>query len=288
MCLILFAYNCHPRYYLVVAANRDEYYDRPAKPAAFWPESPHLLAGRDLQQGGTWMGITATGRFAAVTNYREKDARPRELSRGQLVRKYLCGSESPMSYVNNLKDGGDGYNGFNILLGDTQCLYYYSNREKVLRRVEEGIHGLSNNLLNVPWPKVSKGTKALADCLQTGEEIKERLFAILGDKERPADHELPQTGVSLEWERVLSPAFIVSPGYGTRCSTVLLIDRRGHVRFWERSFSPEKPEQYHEVFYEFDITLILASCRRRPQDPAQGHPCRRHIWTESAQKPDRL
>lgn len=252
MCLILFAYDCHPRYHLVLAANRDEFYNRPASPAAFWPESPDLLAGRDWQKGGTWLGITTTGRFAALTNYREKDAQPRDLSRGQLVRGYLGSCESPLSYVNNLKDGGAEYNGFNFLLGDTRALYYYSNREKVLRQVEKGIHGLSNNLLDVPWPKVSKGTKALAGCLHAGDEIKERLFEILADEERPVDHELPQTGVSMEWERILSPAFIVSPDYGTRCSTVLLIDRRGQVRFWERSFAAGQREQINEVGYEFD------------------------------------
>ncbi|NLL51819.1 MAG: NRDE family protein [Peptococcaceae bacterium] len=254
MCLILFAYDCHPNYYLVVAANRDEFYNRPTLPAAFWPESPNLLAGKDLQMGGTWMGITTTGRFAAITNYREKGTHPRTLSRGLLVREYLCGSESPTNYINTLNDRGTEFNGFNLLLGDTQGLYYYSNREKILHRVEKGYHGLSNSLLDVPWPKVSKGTKALADCLTSEELIKERLFEILADRERPADHELPQTGVSMEWERTLSPAFIVSPDYGTRCSTVLLIDRCGHVRFWERSFSPGKPEQFHELTYEFDIS----------------------------------
>ncbi|NLM22248.1 MAG: NRDE family protein [Peptococcaceae bacterium] len=255
MCLILFANDCHPRYYLVVAANRDEYYNRPTLPAAFWPESPNLLAGKDLQMGGTWMGITTTGRFAALTNYREKGTQTRTLSRGLLVREYLCSSDSPVSYINTLKDGGAEFNGFNLLLGDTQGLYYYSNREKILHRVEKGYHGLSNSLLDVPWPKVSKGIKAFAACLAAGESInKERLFAILADKERPPDHELPQTGVSLEWERTLSPAFIVSPDYGTRCSTILLIDRCGQVRFWERSYLPGKPEQFNEVVYEFDIS----------------------------------
>lgn len=258
MCLILFAYDCHPRYYLAVAANRDEFYDRPALPARFWPEFPALLAGKDLRAGGTWMGITTAGRFAALTNYRERGTNPLKYSRGQLVKEYLCGLETPLSYLNTLKDGGAEFNGFSLLLGDQQGLYYYSNREKVMRRVEKGCHGLSNNLLDVPWPKVSKGVKALAACL-SGEDsaredsVKERLFEILADKERPGDDKLPQTGVSLEWERILSPIFIVSPRYGTRCSTVLLQDRNGHVRFWERNFLPGNTEQFSEVFYEFDI-----------------------------------
>jgi uncharacterized protein with NRDE domain len=253
MCLILFAYDCHPRYQLVVAANRDEFYDRPASPAAFWHESPHLLAGKDLQAGGTWLGVTTTGRFAALTNYREKGPHPVALSRGQLVKGYLDSFDSPANFIKALKGGGAEYNGFNLLLGDRHSLSYYSNRENVLRRVEKGCHGLSNSLLDVPWPKVSKGVKALQDCLHSGELIKEHLFAILADQERPPDRELPQTGVSLEWERTLSPIFIVSPAYGTRCSTVLLIDRSGQVRFWERSFTAEKPEQFTEIFYQFKM-----------------------------------
>ena len=253
MCLILFAYDCHPHYYLAVAANRDEYYHRPSLPAAFWPEFPSLLAGKDLKMGGTWLGITTTGRFAAITNYREKAIHPRIFSRGQLVREYLCSSKPPHEYISSLKNGGSEFNGFSLLMGYNQSLYYYSNREKVLSKIEKGCHGLSNNLLDVPWPKVRKGLEALTGCLHYKEGMEERLFAILADKEQAPDHELPQTGVSLEWERILSPAFVVSPNYGTRCSTVLLIDRRGHVRFWERSFEPNKPNQYKEVFYEFDI-----------------------------------
>lgn len=254
MCLILFAHDCHPRYQLVVAANRDEFYKRPTLPAAFWQDNSNILAGRDLQQGGTWMGLTTTGRFSALTNYRDAvHNNPQSPSRGYLVQKYLNSNISPECFINNLPSGGAEYNGFSLLVGTTQSLNYYSNREKALRKVEKGIHGLSNSLLDVPWPKVSKGMKALAGCLQKQEIKKEQLLELMADQERPEDHELPQTGVSLEWERILSPAYIVSSDYGTRSTTVLLVDRNSHVQFWERSFTPAQPWVVNESCYEFDI-----------------------------------
>lgn len=253
MCLIVFAYDYHPRYKLVVAANRDEFYRRPTLPADFWQDNPSILAGRDLEQGGTWMGVTTTGRFAALTNYRgpsqDKQQTP---SRGQLVRNYLNSDLSPETYLQGLDKGGVEYNGFNLLTGTTQALYYYSNQEKVIRPVEKGVHGLSNSLLDVAWPKVSKGVKALEGCLQEQDIQVERLFEILADQERPDDSELPQTGVGLELERMLSPMYIVSPDYGTRSSTILLIDRHNHVQFWERRFTSEESGMGNEVSYEFN------------------------------------
>ncbi|WP_041274417.1 NRDE family protein [Desulforamulus reducens] len=254
MCLIFFAYNYHPRYQLIVAANRDEFYKRPSLPAAFWRDNPTILAGRDLEQGGTWMGLTTTGCFAALTNYRDPvHNNPQAPSRGYLVHKYLNSDVSPEYYLKNLPNGGAEYNGFNLLVGTTQAIYYYSNREKVIRKIANGIYGLSNGFLNEPWPKVSKGKKALADCLQGQEIKKDQLFKIMADQEQPEDCELPQTGVSLEWERLLSRIFIVSPCYGTRSSTVLMVDRKGHVQFWERSFTMEQPGRGKEVFHEFNI-----------------------------------
>lgn len=252
MCMILFACDSHPLYKLVVAANRDEFYKRPALPAAFWPDNPAILAGKDMQEGGTWMGITVTGRWGVLTNYRDPASfKPEASSRGYLVKNYLSSDLDPVAYINNLPDGGADYNGFNLLAGRYESLYYYSNREKQVRKVETGIHGLSNSLLDVPWPKVSKGKKSLADCLQQDDIQAEQLFAIMADKEMPPDQDLPQTGVSLEMERMLAPAYVVSQNYGTRTTTVILADRNNKVRFWERSISFEPTKPYNEVYYEF-------------------------------------
>lgn len=254
MCLILFAYDCHPRYRLVVAANRDEYFNRPTLPAAFWQDSPNILAGRDLEHGGTWMGITKKGRFAALTNYRDPfHNNPHVTSRGLLIPEYLSSDSSPESFIENLRNEGADYKGFSLLLGTTKSLNYYSNREKAFRKVDKGIHGISNNLLDVPWPKVAKGMDSLARCLQDQEIKKEQLFEIMADQEQADDHDLPQTGESLEWERILSPVFIVSPEYGTRSTTVVLVDRNGHIWLWERSYKDGQLQVSSEVFYEFDV-----------------------------------
>lgn len=255
MCLILFAYDCHPSYQLVVAANRDEFYNRPTLQAAFWQDKPDLLAGRDLEQGGTWMGITTAGAFAALTNYREAEQNdPKAPSRGHLVQNFLYSTDSPEGYINSLQSKGADYNGFNLLLGSTKDLKYYSNREQALHTVERGIHGLSNSLLDVPWPKVNKGMKGLACSIKEQELDVEGLFEIMGDQAKAEDHELPQIGHTLELERLLSSAHIVSADYGTRSTTVLLVGRNSRVQFWERSFTLMQDHQhYNQVYYEFAI-----------------------------------
>ncbi|MEG6521990.1 NRDE family protein [Desulfotomaculum sp. 1211_IL3151] len=254
MCLILFATNCHPQYRLVLASNRDEFYGRPTRPAAFWYDHKVILAGKDLKQGGTWLGLTTTGRFSSLTNYRDPARfNSQAPSRGHLVYQYLSGAVSPENYINSISSGVTEFNGFNLLMGSTKGIYYYSNLEKVIRKVDSGIHGLSNSFLDVPWPKVSKGKKALADCLQSQTINKEQLFAIMADREQPEDHRLPQTGLSLEWERIMSPAFVVSSSYGTKCSTVVLVDHHDHVQYWERSFVQKDPSKWQDVFFEFDI-----------------------------------
>lgn len=250
MCLILFAYNSHPRYQLVVAANRDEFYKRPTRQAAFWPENPDILAGKDLQEGGTWMGVTTTCRFAALTNYRDPSSyKPQAPSRGHLVQNYLRSSIAPEAYIKKLPKGGEAYNGFNLLLGDGESLYYYSNREGLVREVLPGVHGLSNALLDVPWPKVSRGIKALTEALQDDDIKAEQLFSIMTDRELPDDRDLPQTGVGLERERMLAPTFVASPNYGTRLTTVILADRRHNIQFWERSFTGRAPDTWREVYH---------------------------------------
>lgn len=254
MCLILFAYESHPKYKLVVAANRDEFYSRPTSPADFWQDNPEILAGRDLREGGTWMGITTNGRFAALTNYRDPSRNKKTApSRGHLVQRFLDSTMTPSAYIDQIPDAGKEYNGFNLLIGEHDSLYYYSNREQILRPVSPGIHGLSNALLNDPWPKVIKGKQALEMALQHDEVKPEQLFAILVDQEPVEDQDLPDTGVGLEMERGLAPAFVTMSGYGTKTSTVILIDHSDQVRFWERSFTEERPDVWTEVYYELSL-----------------------------------
>ncbi len=256
VCLVLWAYDCHEKYKLVVAANRDEFYHRPTLPAYYWPENPSTLAGKDLKEGGTWMGITTCGRFATLTNYRDPSSvNPAAPSRGHLVQRYLEGDIHPESYLQSLLDEGGRYNGYNLLAGNRDEMFYFSNREKLVRRVEKGFHGLSNSLMNVPWPKVTRGIKGLADCLKETDVEAERLFELMADKERASDHELPSTGVSLELERILSPLFIESAeyDYGTRTTTLILMDRDDGVQFWERTFLIQQAALCSDVHYKFTV-----------------------------------
>jgi uncharacterized protein with NRDE domain len=247
MCLILFAYRFRPEYELLLAANRDEYYDRPAAPLAFWEEAPDLLAGRDLAAGGTWLGVTRDGRFAAITNYRNpRTLRPDAPSRGPLVSDYLRGRESAWEYLQNLLPRAAVYNGFNLLLGDVERLFYYSNQGGAPQALEPGLYGLSNHLLSTPWPKVERGLKGLATLLdETTEPDAAALLRLLEDRRRAPDHLLPSTGVDLEWERLLSPLFIESPTYGTRSSTVLRISRQGGIEVTEKAWPEGSVRAFH-------------------------------------------
>lgn len=236
MCLILLAWQAHAEYPLVVAANRDEFYGRRTASADFWPESPNVLAGRDLEAGGTWLGISRDGRFAALTNFRQGlNERKGAPSRGKLVTHYLQDSTSPDAYLAQLQPQVGEYNGFNLLAGDMGELCWLSNRGDTPVRLTPGIHGLSNHLIDTPWPKVRRGKAALAQAMSTLPQV-EPLLALLKDPHVAADEDLPHTGISLESERLLSSAFIHSENYGTRSSTVLLADRQGQIRFVEESY----------------------------------------------------
>lgn len=254
MCLILFAYRFHPRYPLVLAANRDEFHDRATAPAFFWNSEPVLLAGKDLRHGGTWLGITRDGRFSALSNYRDPGACKSDApSRGELVPKFLLGSATAEEYLECLKKTSGRYNGFTLLFGDTSRLFCYSNRGSGRPVVSPGIHGLSNHLLDTPWPKVVRGKKLLEDILAAQDDPSlEGLFAILSDGAVPADHFLPDTGVGIETERALAPLFIRGPGYGTRSSTILLIDDDGNVTFAERTFDGE-PTRFTTAVFRFRV-----------------------------------
>jgi uncharacterized protein with NRDE domain len=253
VCLILFAHKVHPDYPLVLAGNRDEFYDRPTAPAAFWADAPEVLAGRDLVGGGTWLGITRMGRLAVVANYRHPaEMHFQGLSRGLLTVDFLCGAATPQAYLENVARQGERYKGFNLLVADGHDLVYYSNRDGVIRRLSPGVYGLSNALLDTPWPKVAQGKAALRELLAAGLPEPEALLAILADTSRPPDHLLPDTGVGFERERLLSSRFIVSPDYGTRASTVVIIDRTGRVTFVERSFDRSQ-QPGHEVCHRFSL-----------------------------------
>jgi uncharacterized protein with NRDE domain len=235
MCLILLAYRVHPGYELLVAANRDEFHDRPTAPLAFWDDNPQVLAGRDLKEGGTWLGITRAGRFAALTNYRDpNNVLPDAPSRGHLVGDYLQGAEPARAYLDRLIPCAGIYNGFNLLLGDAEGLYYYSNRTEGFQALTPGLYGLSNHLLDTPWPKLERARRALRQGLERGPgPTPDVLLHLLTDRTPAPDVELPNTGVSLEWERWLSPIFITAPNYGTRSSTVLMADSAGRTRMVE-------------------------------------------------------
>ena len=246
MCLAVLALDAHPRFALVLAANRDEFHARPALPAAWGTRAPFddILAGRDLAAGGTWLGVHRDGRFAFVTNVRQGTGRdPEARSRGELVPRVLAPGVRLDEAFAELAHHGQAYNGFNLLAGDAAGARWMSNRDAGARDLAPGVHGLSNATLDTPWPKVVRTKAALARWIARDGTDTETLFAALADRRGAPDADLPATGVTLERERVLAAPFIVSPGYGTRCSTVLTFDRRGQARFEERSFGPDGEPQ---------------------------------------------
>ena len=234
MCLILVAWQAHPDYPLVVAANRDEFFRRRSASAEFWADRPQVLAGRDLEAGGTWLGLTRTGRFAALTNFRDPSShRPDAVSRGRLVAGFLAGDATIDAYLDALKPAD--YNGFNLLLGDGKRLVAFSNVSMARHELAPGVYGLSNALLDTPWPKVGAGKAALTAALATLPD-ETALGRLLRNPAVHPDHALPATGVPLAWERLLSAAFITSPDYGTRCSTVIKIRSDGISSFDEQNW----------------------------------------------------
>jgi uncharacterized protein with NRDE domain len=251
MCLIIFAYNAHPSYNLILAANRDEFYDRASSPADFWEDAPQVLAGRDLKKGGTWLGITRQGKFAATTNYRDPASLKTDAqSRGLLVSNFLCGSQSADKYLENISQQSGKYNGYNLILMDKNGLYAFSNRGDK-QKLGAGIYGLSNHLLNTPWPKVLRARKKIKEIMnEKSAALEEGLFALLSDRHFPPENKLPATGVDKEWEKVLSPIFIKSPGYGTRSSTIMFIGKNNRVKFVEKVFDG-KPEPWITSRFSF-------------------------------------
>jgi uncharacterized protein with NRDE domain len=239
VCLILFAWQSHPRYSLVLAANRDEFHQRPTADADFWDEQPEILGGRDLQAGGTWLGVGRGGRFAAITNYREP-SEPRAVtarSRGHFVGEFLAEKSSPMEYAAQVKEQGSEYEGFNLLLGHQDALAWVSNRSEGVVAVDQGVHGLSNHLLDTRWPKVQAGRDSLQSLLGNEEVEADALFDLLTDRALVPGRIPEHIEKHLAPERMMNHNFIVSPVYGTRSSTILLLGRDGSIYFSERQFN---------------------------------------------------
>jgi len=245
MCLLVLAWQAHPRYRLVVAANRDEFHERPAAPLAKWPAPDDILAGRDLRARGTWLGLDRRRRFGVITNFRDlQPPRPDAPTRGALIPDYLRGTEDAQAFLGDLETQAPRYSGFNLLLTDGSSLWYASNRAAGFARpLPPGVYGLSNEFLDTPWPKLRRVRRRfdswLSETPSGSEDPSAALFALLDDRATAtADEELPQTGIPAEWERVLSAPFVLHPDYGTRASTVLLLEPSGAGFLAERRFDP--------------------------------------------------
>jgi uncharacterized protein with NRDE domain len=223
---------------MILAGNRDEFHDRAAAALSWWSDDARILAGRDLKAGGTWLGVARSGRFGIVTNYRDLQA-PVEAapSRGNLVPRFLTGATSPKEFLDDLRGAAPRYSGFNLLVGGSRALYYFSNRgPQIPRALPPGIYGLSNHELDTPWPKLKRTRERFESLMKQSDVSAESLFTILADREQAPVEELPDTGLPQEWERVVSAPFIVNERYGTRCSNVLLIERTGRTVLQERRF----------------------------------------------------
>lgn len=255
MCLTVFAFQADPKYPLIFASNRDEFYDRPAKPATFWYDHPTLLAGRDLKAGGTWLGITSDHRFAAITNYRDMENNKENApSRGDIVAEYLTSGKKAPDFLKKLQATADQYNGFNLLAGTITELWYYSNQIDTITKVKPGIHTLSNAFLDTPWPKTEKAEACFTQILKhRRENLDEEVFRLLKDREIFPDYRLPSTGLSPEMERLVSSIFITSERYGTRCSTVIKADPgpEGKTTFIEKTYKKGTEQVNGTVMYQF-------------------------------------
>ncbi len=253
MCLLLISNNTNPEYPLVVAANRDEFYQRPTEKARFWKDYPQLLAGKDAEAGGTWLGITRSGRFAAITNYRDMRSIKRNApTRGLLTLNFLKSNVSAFEYGSSLSEKSGQYNGYNLLFSDMENLFYFSNQTRDLKKLSSGVYGLSNHLLDTPWPKVVRSKETFLDAVAKDKISEQELFGILSDNREAPEDQLPDTGLSRELEKAVSPVFIKSEKYGTRSSTVILVNSVNEVLFVERSLDAESGK-WIELRFNFQL-----------------------------------
>lgn len=258
MCLIVFAFNHHPEYPLILAGNRDEFYAREAEQAHIWDTDPAILAGKDLRAGGTWLGVSKKGEFGAITNYRDLDNPIEgERSRGEIIPGFLTRSGKARQKLNRLKQSLQHYSGFNLLAGNKEQLYYLNNVHGKIDPVEPGIHGISNAVLNTPWPKVEMAKLEFKKAITPKSIDRERIFRLLKNSETFPEESLPETGLSPEMEKAVSPIFIETEGYGTRCSNLLTIDSGGRINFIEKTYpvSDGTSEIINEFTFETESLL---------------------------------
>lgn len=271
MCVLVFAHKFHPRYKFIFAGNRDEFYNRPTQHASVWGNEIKILSGIDLKSYGTWLGITIqrndsipNGDFAVVTNFRDfyrfKEI-PDLKSRGLLVKDFLEGKYPYSSIENRFIDFGDyvvsksnEYNVYNLIYGNFDELYYFNNVEKRFEKIPTGIHGLSNSFLDVPWPKVHWAKLEFSEIVNSSNDIVNDLLQLLSDRSQFDEELLPDTGVGLEREKLLSSIFIKSENYGTRSSTIILVDYNDNLFFLERNYEGDK---YFDVTFSFKLNTTL-------------------------------
>lgn len=240
MCTIALAINAHPEYKLIVISNRDEFYDRPTKEAHLWPPANQIIGGKDLKEGGMWLGINKLNRFAALTNYREPQALTQERpSRGSIVLNYLNEETNIIHYLEKLEKNAHIYHGFNLLAGTFDTIYYYSNRYNKTIKLSTGIHAVSNGLLNNQWFKVQKVKNDLTSLISTNTFSIENALNILYSNTQAPDNLLPDTGFGFEKEKLLSSVFIDSPGYGTTISTIIYVTNNNKINFYEYTHKPK-------------------------------------------------
>jgi uncharacterized protein with NRDE domain len=259
MCLIFLSLNQHPNYKLVVAANRDEFYARQTVPADWWSDHSQIVGGKDLEARkpdgtcGTWMAMNRNGRIAMVTNYRDlKNLKSVAPSRGHLVTDFLLSDQHPEKYLKSVEPNANLYNGFNLIVGNPKELFYLSNYKEGIAKIENGFHGLSNHLLDTPWPKVKKGKEIMKPLFEEERIESGKILNALYNERQAPDDQLPDTGVGLDRERMLSSMFIKSPNYGSRCSTVVTVDRNNKVEYSERVYDLNTFD-FTEKSFVFDI-----------------------------------
>lgn len=248
MCLIAFALNVHPDYPLILVANRDEFYERPTAYAQFWEDQPNVLGGRDLKGGGTWIGVSTSGKITAVTNYRDpKNISATAKTRGDLTKDYLISDTPALAYMQGVEAEASFYNGFNLLLFEEGKGHYFSNYGDKIHALDKGVFGLSNALLDTPWPKLEKLKSSFSRAIQSDFDVAS-LLELLTDNQTADDDQLPETGVPYAWEKALSSICIATPNYGTCCSTVILVNHEGDLSFTEKSFPVGTREAHTQSF----------------------------------------
>jgi uncharacterized protein with NRDE domain len=248
MCLIVFAYNILPDQPFILAGNRDEFYNRPTKIAHKWKTDPVLIAGQDLKAGGTWMGISETGRFAALTNYRAiNEIKENTPSRGDIVKNFLLSEKPVKNFLENLLRDAGKYNGFNLLAGTLFELYYLTNKRKEIVKLKPGYYSISNAYLETSWPKTDKAMSSFKSVLEQDGLNDAALFEMLLDSEQYPLEKLPKTGLPEELEKAVSSIFIQTENYGTRCSTIISMDSHSKISLVERTYTPGTTKIENEV-----------------------------------------